>query len=121
MSIISIYVPLFLCDGNEVIKTKLEKAHKTGDWERFIVHPRTNTKAWMMLRVGKYKYIRYIYKDYIEELYDLDKDPEELVNLAVRQENRVLLHKLRAQLIEEFDKKGAIFLELLPEPLEKSI
>lgn len=39
--------------------------------------------AWMMMREGKYKYIRHIQADTIEELYDLDSDPLELTNLAV--------------------------------------
>lgn len=107
--------------GNEVIKTELGKARETDDWKSFNVHPRTNTKAWMLLRAGKYKYVRYIYKDYIEELYDLESDPDELVNLAVRQKNQALLYEMRAQLIKEFEKKGATFLDLLPEPLEKSL
>ena len=107
--------------GNERIKAELEEAQQTGDWKRFNVHPITGTKAWMMLRAGRYKYVRYIYKDYIEELYDLDNDPEELVNLAVKQENRELLHQMRAQLIREFQKKGAIFLDLLPDPIEKTM
>jgi len=105
--------------GNQLIKDELEKAQQSGDWTAFNVHPKTNTKAWMMMRIGQYKYVRYIYKDYIEELYDLKNDPEELVNLAVKEESRDLLYKLRGQLLEEFTKKGAIFLDLLPEPKEK--
>ena len=107
--------------GNERIRTELEKAQASGDWESFTVHPKTGTKAWMMLRKGKYKYVRYIYKDYIEELYDLETDPEELVNLAVKEQHRQLLRDMRQELIEEFAKKGAIFLDILPEPMEKSI
>jgi arylsulfatase A-like enzyme len=107
--------------GNETIKEGLEKAHETGNWKKFNVHPKTNTKAWMMLRDGKYKYVRYIYKDYIEELYDLEKDPEELVNLAVKTEFRKKLSEMRAELLVEFDKSGAQFLDLLPEPLEKNL
>ena len=107
--------------GNEKIKEELVKANESGDWEKFNAHPKTGTKAWMMLRDGKYKYVRYIYKDYIEELYDLENDPEELINMAVRKAHRDKLHQMRAELITEFENKGAIFLDLLPEPLEKNM
>ncbi len=107
--------------GNEQIRYELERAAQSGDWSKFNVHNSTGTKAWMMLRDGKYKYVRHIYKNYCEELYNLDEDPEELVNLAVRDENRKLLRTMRQQLLIEFEKKGATFLKLLPAPLEKTV
>jgi arylsulfatase A-like enzyme len=106
--------------GNDTIKIELEIAHKTGDWSAFIVH-KTGIKAWMMLQTGRYKYVRYIYKDYIEELYDLENDPEELTNLAVKAEQKPLLRKFRKQLLKEFKKKNCQFLDLLPEPAEKNM
>ncbi len=109
------------CYGNDTIKMELEKAYKTGDWSRFIAHKFTGTKAWMMLQTGKYKYVRYIYKDYIEELYDLENDPEELKNLAVKAEYKTLLRKYRGQLLHEFEKKNCQFIDLLPEPIEKNM
>ena len=75
----------------------------------------------MMMNTGQYKYVRYIYKDYIEELYDLENDPEELINLAVKAEQKPLLRKLRKQLLKEFKKKNCQFLDLLPEPIEKNM
>lgn len=107
--------------GNKAIKDELKKAYKTGDWSRFIAHKPTGTKAWMMLRIGKYKYVRYIYKDYIEELYDLKNDPEELSNLAVKSEYKPLLRKMRKRLLKEFEKKDCQFLDLLPDPIEKNM
>lgn len=104
--------------GNEQMTNELKMAHETDNWERFICHPKTQTKAWMMLRKGKYKYVRYIYKDYIEELYDLENDPEELVNLAVRSNYKNTLLAYRLELLEEFEKKGATFLDLIPVPKE---
>ncbi len=106
--------------GNEAIREELQKAQKTGDWKKFIVHDQTGIRPWMMLHTGKYKYIRHIYKDYIEELYDLESDPEELVNLAVKAEYKDLLGELRSQLLEEFKAKNCQFLDLLPEPLERT-
>ena len=107
--------------GNSDIKKELEKAQKTGNWSKFIVHEPTGTKAWMMLQTGKYKYVRYIYKDYLEELYDLETDPEELINLAVKAEFKPELRKMRNQLLNEFSKKDGQFLDLLPEPMEKTL
>ncbi len=107
--------------GNEQIRHELKRARETGDWSEFNVDRPTGTKAWMMLRDGKYKYVRYIYESYCEELYNLDDDPEELVNLAVREENRELLRAMRLQLLAKFEEKGATFLKLLPEPLERTL
>ncbi|MCG6191008.1 sulfatase-like hydrolase/transferase [Maribellus maritimus] len=118
-SMVQLYTGLIY--GNDTIKSELEKAHKTDDWSKFIVHRNTGTKAWMMLQTGKYKYVRYIYKDYIEELYDLENDPEELTNLAVKLEYKVRLRKMREQLLKEFRAKNCRFLDLLPEPVEKNM
>ncbi len=107
--------------GNERIREELQRAAETGNWSKFNVDKPTGTKAWLMLRDGDYKYVRYIYKDYCEELYNLKDDPEELVNLAVRGDSRSLLRTMRAQLITEFQNKGATFLELLPAPLERTM
>ena len=37
-----------------------------------------------MVAEGRYKYIRNLIKGEMEELYDLQRDPEELVNLALK-------------------------------------
>ena len=68
------------------------------------------------MRKENYKYVRYIYKDYIEELYDLENDPEELVNLAVRAEYHQILEEYRLECEQQFKKKGAAFMDLLPAP-----
>ena len=46
-----------------------------------------------MIRKGQYKYVHYT--DYEPELFDLDNDPEELVNLFGNAEHQ--------QVIEEFE------------------
>ena len=45
----------------------------------------------------------------MEEIYDLAADPEELKNLALRQENRALLADLRAKTIAELRRTSAPF------------
>ena len=102
--------------GDEVITNELKKAWETNEWDKFICDKKTGTRSWLMLRQGKYKYIRYIWKDYIEELYDLENDPEELHNLAVIKSNHKLLSELRIKAEVEFKAKGASFIDLLPEP-----
>ena len=104
--------------GQEKITEELEKAHKTGNWEAFNTH-KTGIKAWLLVRQGKYKYIRYIYKDYLDELYDLEADPEELHNLAVRPEYHETKMEMRALLSKELKKNGVKFLPLLPEPIQR--
>lgn len=101
--------------GGEEITKELKKAHETNNWKKFVVH-KTGIRAWMMMRKDKYKYVRYIYKDYIEELYDLENDPEELHNLAIKKEYHDLLAGYRKETEELFKTKGATFVDLLPEP-----
>ena len=102
--------------GDEVIADELNKAWKSEDWDKFICDKKTGTRSWLMLRQGKYKYIRYIWKDYIEELYDLENDPDELQNLAIKKDFHKLLGEMRIKTEEEFKSKGASFIDLIPEP-----
>jgi hypothetical protein len=52
----------------------------------------------------------------MEEVYDLDADPEELNNLAVNPVHRPLVEKLRATAITELRRTGAGFIDSLPIP-----
>lgn len=72
--------------------------------------------AWLMMREGKYKYIRHLQKDTIEELYDLEEDPQELTNLAVSPAHAALLSMLREQAAVEIREKDGEFIDLLPPP-----
>jgi len=70
---------------------------------------------WIFLRQGKYKYIRTLVKDEIEELYDLQKDPRELNNLALDRRYHKVLAEFRRKLIEELKRTGGTGLaEKLP-------
>lgn len=79
---------------------------------------RKDLYAWMMMRDGKYKYIRHFKNNVIEELYDLEKDPDELNNLTVNPEYHTKLTTLRGKAVEEFRKKDGDFVDHLPEPKE---
>ena len=69
---------------------------------------------WVAIRYGKYKYIRTLLKGEMEEIYDLEADPEELKNLALKPESKMLLADLRAMTIAELRRTGAPFVEALP-------
>lgn len=74
----------------------------------------SNTPWYAMLRDGRYKYVRTLVEGETEELYDLDADPEELTNLAVKAEHRPLLEKLRAKTIDELRRTDAGFVDSMP-------
>ena len=67
-----------------------------------------------LLRDGKYKYIRTFVAGELEELYDLEADPEELVNLALKSEYASRLGQLRQQAIAELRRTDAGFVDSLP-------
>jgi arylsulfatase A-like enzyme len=87
--------------------------------KNYDIFQRRGLTAWMMMRDGPYKYIRHFDEDTIEELYDLNKDPEELNNLAVDSKWRDLLIKLRTKTSKEIQKKDGDFVQYLPEPKER--
>ncbi|MEM7791897.1 MAG: sulfatase-like hydrolase/transferase [Verrucomicrobiota bacterium] len=93
----------------------IEDRIKSKRWEslEYDKHP---MPAYLMLHDGRYKYIRYIGENYIEELYDLHRDPDELKNMALRPKHRERLIALREQTINAFREKGAEFVDLLPPP-----
>ncbi|MDO8540368.1 MAG: sulfatase-like hydrolase/transferase [Opitutaceae bacterium] len=67
-----------------------------------------------LLRDGRYKYIRNLVAGETEELYDLQADPEELKNLAVRPEHATRLRELRAKAIAELRRTDAKFVDRMP-------
>jgi len=71
---------------------------------------------YVFLRDGRYKYIRTLEPDEVEELYDLESDPEELVNLAYDPAQRERLEGLRNELHAELRRTGAPFADKLPAP-----
>lgn len=69
---------------------------------------------WVAIRYGKWKYIRTLISDEMEEIYDLEQDPEELNNLALLPQHQSLLTDLRAKAIAELRRTEAPFVDQLP-------
>lgn len=69
---------------------------------------------WISLRQGRHKYIRTLVEDEIEELYDLDNDPEELSNLALDPAMQETLLSLRKGTISELRRTDAPMVDHLP-------
>ena len=105
------------------------------DWERPIVqenfskrfgaetdsgitgpNPNQYVDCWVSLRKGKYKYVRTLVEDEIEELYDIDSDPRELVNLALNDSYSRILDTYREELLAELRRMDAGFVDNMPKP-----
>ena len=69
---------------------------------------------WLSLRTGKYKYIRWLVPGEIEEMYDLEADPEELENLALESEYHERLAQCRQEAIAELRRTDAGMVDNLP-------
>ena len=103
--------PLLLTHTARVYGETFLEHIKNGDWVGQEPKP-----AWLMLRDGKFKYIRHMQEDTIEELYDLEADPEELTNLSVNPEYGSILRSLRRKAADEVWKKDGEFVDYLPKP-----
>lgn len=68
---------------------------------------------WVMIRDKRYKYIRPLIQD-LEELYDLERDPDELDNLAIKGSYKPLLRQMRAQAITELKRTNCGFVDRMP-------
>lgn len=69
---------------------------------------------WVSLAKGNYKYIRTLVEGEIEELYDLENDPQELKNLALEPEHAKRLLEFREATIAELRRTGAKMADALP-------
>lgn len=99
-------------DFNKGMKSRLEKEGKDVNKP----YPEA-TPIWFMITDGEYKYIRYCYPDRIEELYDVEKDPNELVNLALQSEHEARLLAMREELVKQIKNKGGEdFADIMPVP-----
>lgn len=71
---------------------------------------------WIFLRQGRFKYIRTLVRDEIEELYDLNCDPDELINLAVDPTYRKIVEDYRQRMVRELERTDAPLVKNLPAP-----
>lgn len=78
--------------------------------------PNQNVDWWIFLRHGDFKYITTLVPDEIEELYDIENDPRELKNLALRRENYELMDRMRSMMEQELRRTNAGLVENLPKP-----
>ena len=69
---------------------------------------------WISLRQGRYKYIRTLVPDEIEELYDVEHDPDEMRNLAGEAQHFALLTDYRERMTTELARTKAGLLKNLP-------
>ena len=69
---------------------------------------------WVSLRQDRYKYIRTLIEGEIEELYDLESDPEELANLALERKHAARLRDFRKATVAELRRTGAGMVDHLP-------
>ncbi len=71
---------------------------------------------WIFLRQGRHKYIRTLVEDEIEELYDLEADPDESRNLALDPSFRETLARHRESFLAELRRTNAGLVGNLPKP-----
>ena len=69
---------------------------------------------YLMLVEGRFKYIRTLEAGEPEELYDLQSDPEELVNLASNDAHLATVRKLRTAVLSELHRTRAKMVSTLP-------
>ena len=95
----------------------LEMANRLAneDWQGAMYD--TDTPWYFFINVKNFKYTRYANPDRFEELYDMDTDPEELVNLALLPQYKSKVLEMREACIQSIkDNGGAVFADLLPPP-----
>lgn len=79
-------------------------------WEWNFPH----TPTMFALRTDRYKYIHYYGLWDIDELFDMQADPQEMHNLIFEKDRQPLVQRLRKQLFQELDRSGGLSIPYLP-------
>jgi len=66
---------------------------------------------WVSYRKNNYKYIKNIAPGEIDELYDIDADPDELINLASYPEYQPVLFEYKREMMAELKRTNAPFVD----------
>ena len=82
--------------------------------DRETLYKTANVPWWVSLLDGRHKYIRTLIEGEVEELYDLERDPDELVNLALQPEYLNRLRSMREATLAELRRTDAGFVDHLP-------
>ncbi|MFK8113947.1 MAG: sulfatase-like hydrolase/transferase [Rubripirellula sp.] len=69
---------------------------------------------YVTIATRKYKYIRTLVENETEELYDVQNDRAELINLATQATYRPIVEKMRAEALAELKRTKAGFVDELP-------
>ena len=78
------------------------------------IYQKQRVPWWVSLAKGRYKYIRTMEDNQIEELYDLVADPDELNNLALDPAHSGRLSRFRRNTIKELKRTKAGLVKQLP-------
>ena len=100
--------PMMLTNTNRAYGSATAEIPKSG------VDHNSGIPCYVMLRKDKWKYVRALIPNSIEELYDLENDPEELTNLATASTANSTLGELRQTAIVELRRNKAPFVDKLP-------
>jgi len=108
--------------GALLAMTGIEWGGRTSHPPLFIKHVQ-HVPWWVSFSRENLKYIRTLEHNEIEELYDLERDPDELRNLALEAEFRTIVEAMRVATEEELARTDAPFVKRLPPvfPLELAI
>ena len=99
-------------DGRSLVP--LLKGPPAADWRSSFliqyntdtVFPRVKKMGYRAIRTKRWKLIRYLELDGMDELYDLQADPYEMINIVSREDSREVVKRLNQELDALLDDPG---------------